>query len=141
MEELKGAFSLIGYGLAAIGPGVGIGILLVLVLGYSYRDDAKHIYQRIAGELLPPGHTLSISEDRANGQCDLPRLAEPDGQRRNGSDRQADLHPAETDQPVAHLIQVIAQAGAWKALSRPIDIASTDLDSGIARVLSRSRPV
>ncbi len=27
MEELKGAFSLIGYGLAAIGPGVGIGII------------------------------------------------------------------------------------------------------------------
>ena len=27
MEELKGAIALIGYGLAAIGPGVGIGIL------------------------------------------------------------------------------------------------------------------
>ena len=27
MEELKGAISLIGYGLAAIGPGVGIGII------------------------------------------------------------------------------------------------------------------
>ena len=27
MEELKGAFALIGYGLAAIGPGVGIGII------------------------------------------------------------------------------------------------------------------
>jgi F-type H+-transporting ATPase subunit c len=27
MEELKGAIALIGYGLAAIGPGVGIGII------------------------------------------------------------------------------------------------------------------
>jgi F-type H+-transporting ATPase subunit c len=28
MEELKGAIALIGYGLAAIGPGVGIGIVV-----------------------------------------------------------------------------------------------------------------
>lgn len=27
MEELKGAIALIGYGLAAIGPGIGIGIV------------------------------------------------------------------------------------------------------------------
>jgi len=27
MEELKGAISLIGYGLAAIGPGIGIGLI------------------------------------------------------------------------------------------------------------------
>jgi len=27
MEELKGAIALIGYGLAAIGPGIGIGII------------------------------------------------------------------------------------------------------------------
>jgi len=28
MEEIKGAIALIGYGLAAIGPGVGIGIIV-----------------------------------------------------------------------------------------------------------------
>jgi len=28
MEEIKGAIALIGYGLAAIGPGVGIGIVV-----------------------------------------------------------------------------------------------------------------
>jgi F-type H+-transporting ATPase subunit c len=27
MEELKGAIALIGYGLAAIGPGIGIGLI------------------------------------------------------------------------------------------------------------------
>jgi F-type H+-transporting ATPase subunit c len=27
MEEIKGAIALIGYGLAAIGPGIGIGII------------------------------------------------------------------------------------------------------------------
>jgi F-type H+-transporting ATPase subunit c len=28
MEEIKGALALIGYGLAAIGPGIGIGIVV-----------------------------------------------------------------------------------------------------------------
>jgi F-type H+-transporting ATPase subunit c len=28
MEEIKGAIALIGYGLAAIGPGIGIGIVV-----------------------------------------------------------------------------------------------------------------
>ena len=28
MEEIKGAIALVGYGLAAIGPGVGIGIVV-----------------------------------------------------------------------------------------------------------------
>lgn len=56
-----------------------IGILLVLVLGYSYRDDAKHIYQRIAGELLPPGHTLSIRDDRGGGQQAVRIRRQPNG--------------------------------------------------------------
>ncbi|MFT7575827.1 MAG: aspartyl protease family protein [Alphaproteobacteria bacterium] len=46
-----------------------VGIMLILVLGYSFRDDAKHIYQRIAGELLPPGHTLSVTDDKAGQQA------------------------------------------------------------------------
>ena len=42
-------------------------IALVLVLGYAYREDAKLVYQRVAGELMPPGQTLTISEtDVAN---------------------------------------------------------------------------
>ena len=28
MEELKGAIALVGYGLAAVGPGIGIGIVV-----------------------------------------------------------------------------------------------------------------
>ena len=56
-----------------------VGILLVLVLGYSFRDDAKHIYQRIAGEMLPPGHTLSITDDRATGQQAVRIRRQPNG--------------------------------------------------------------
>jgi aspartyl protease family protein len=42
-------------------------IMLALVLGYSFEDDAKRIYQRLAAELLPPGHSLSIT-DGPNGK-------------------------------------------------------------------------
>lgn len=45
------------------------GIMLVLVAIYAFRDDAKFLYQRIAGELLPPGHTLSISDDSGLNQA------------------------------------------------------------------------
>ncbi|MBU2533996.1 MAG: TIGR02281 family clan AA aspartic protease, partial [Alphaproteobacteria bacterium] len=46
-----------------------VGIMLLLVLGYSFRDEAQIIYQRIAGELLPPGHTLSMTEDGTGQQA------------------------------------------------------------------------
>lgn len=54
-------------------------VLLVLVLGYSFRNDVKHIYQRIAGELMPPGHTLSISDDRTVGQQAVRIRRQPNG--------------------------------------------------------------
>ncbi|MEO1793093.1 MAG: hypothetical protein AAFU50_00635, partial [Pseudomonadota bacterium] len=31
------------------------GLGLLLVVGYSYRDELAPIYQRVAGELAPPG--------------------------------------------------------------------------------------
>lgn len=46
-----------------------VGVMLVLVLGYSFRDDFKTIYQRIAGELMPPGHTLSVTDDNGGQQA------------------------------------------------------------------------
>lgn len=46
-----------------------VGIALALVLAYSFRDDAKVIYQRLAGELLPPGHSLSITDNRGSNQA------------------------------------------------------------------------
>ena len=44
-------------------------LLLVLVLGYSYRDQAHQVYARIAGELMPPGHTFAITDDRTGKQA------------------------------------------------------------------------
>jgi aspartyl protease family protein len=48
---------------------VWVGLIFLLVLGYSFRDDAKQIWQRVAGELLPPGHTLSVTDDRSGQQA------------------------------------------------------------------------
>jgi F-type H+-transporting ATPase subunit c len=38
MEELKGAIALIGYGLAAIGPGIGIGLVVAAAISAMARQ-------------------------------------------------------------------------------------------------------
>lgn len=38
-----------------------VGLAFVLVLGYSFRDDIQPLYQRVAGELLPPGTAMNVS--------------------------------------------------------------------------------
>ncbi len=37
-----------------------VAIALALVLAYAFKDDAKYLYQRLAGELAPPGTTISV---------------------------------------------------------------------------------
>ena len=44
-------------------------IMLGLVAIYAFRDDAKLVYQRVAGEILPPGHTLSIADDEGQNRA------------------------------------------------------------------------
>jgi len=45
------------------------GLGLLLVVGYSYRDELAPIYQRVAGELAPPGTSIAVGtsdrEERA----------------------------------------------------------------------------
>ena len=38
MEEIKGAFALVGYGLAAIGPGIGIGLVVAAAISAMARQ-------------------------------------------------------------------------------------------------------
>ena len=38
------------------------GLALLLVLGYSFRDEVNIAYNRVAGELLPPGSALDVSQ-------------------------------------------------------------------------------
>ena len=39
---------------------VWVGIVFVLVLAYSFREEASYLVQRVAGELMPPGESLSV---------------------------------------------------------------------------------
>lgn len=35
-------------------------VLVALLAGYSYRDDLRTVAYRVAGEVLPPGHVMTI---------------------------------------------------------------------------------
>lgn len=48
------------WGAAVKDMAIWVGFALVLVLGYSFRDDFAPIYQRVAGELMPPGTTMNV---------------------------------------------------------------------------------
>lgn len=37
---------------------------LVLIIGYSFREEAGDIYNRLRGELLPPGQAVNVSSAR-----------------------------------------------------------------------------
>ncbi|MEM7774484.1 MAG: TIGR02281 family clan AA aspartic protease [Pseudomonadota bacterium] len=55
-----------------------VGIALVLVLGYSFRDEAQLIYQRLAGELMPPGTGIHVGTNEV-GQRAVRIRKRPDG--------------------------------------------------------------
>jgi aspartyl protease family protein len=57
---------------------VWVALMLVLILAYSYRDEASQIYARVAGELMPPGHTLVVTE-QGNGQQAVRIRRQPNG--------------------------------------------------------------
>lgn len=37
-----------------------IGVALALVVAYTYREDLKAVANRVAGEVLPPGHSILV---------------------------------------------------------------------------------
>ncbi|MEO1695623.1 MAG: TIGR02281 family clan AA aspartic protease [Pseudomonadota bacterium] len=48
-------------GTAARDAVIWIGFGLLLILGYSYRDDLRPLYDRVAGELAPAGTNLTVA--------------------------------------------------------------------------------
>lgn len=55
-----------------------VGIILALVLVYSFRDEARVVYDRVAGELMPPGQTIAVT-DAASGQQAVRIRRQPNG--------------------------------------------------------------
>jgi aspartyl protease family protein len=49
--------------------GIWLGIGLMLIVGYTYRDEVRTVVYRVAGEVLPPGHTLLIDTSPAGEQA------------------------------------------------------------------------
>ncbi|AHB48963.1 histidine kinase [Hyphomicrobium nitrativorans NL23] len=41
--------------------GAWLGLALLLIVGYSYREDLRAVAYRVAGEVLPPGHSILVS--------------------------------------------------------------------------------
>lgn len=37
-----------------------LGVGLALIVGYTYREDIRAVAYRVAGEVLPPGHTILV---------------------------------------------------------------------------------
>lgn len=55
-----------------------ITMALLLIIGYSFRDELSVVYQRVAGELLPPGTGLSVATQEP-GQRAVRIRQRPDG--------------------------------------------------------------
>jgi aspartyl protease family protein len=46
-----------------------LGIGLLLIVGYTFRDDVRTVVYRVAGEVLPPGHTLLVDTSPTGEQA------------------------------------------------------------------------
>jgi aspartyl protease family protein len=42
---------------------------LALIVGYTYRDELRSVLNRVAGEVLPPGHTILVDTTNAGEQA------------------------------------------------------------------------
>lgn len=46
-----------------------LGLALMLVVGYSFRDELRTVVYRVAGEVLPPGHSILVSTSPTGAQA------------------------------------------------------------------------
>ena len=46
-----------------------LGLALALIVGYSFREEAGFVANRVAGELMPPGQTLNLGADADSRQA------------------------------------------------------------------------
>lgn len=49
--------------------GAWLTLALALVVGYTYREELRSVVQRVAGEVLPPGHTILIDTTPSGEQA------------------------------------------------------------------------
>lgn len=54
---------------AARHAGAWLGLALLLIVGYSYREDLRAVAYRVAGEVLPPGHSILVDTSPTGEQA------------------------------------------------------------------------
>lgn len=92
-------------------------LAMALVVGYSYRDELSGVVDRVAGELVPPGQTISVATTE-------------DGERAVRVRRRPDGHfvvrGAVNGQPMLMLVDT----GASSVVLRPADATRAGVDTG-----------
>ncbi len=117
--------ALIGFGLlgeyrgristAARDALIWLGLGFVLVLGYSFRDDFRSLAQRVTGELMPPGESISV-DNNAAGERAVRIRRRPDGH-----------FVARGDVNGANLVMLV-DTGASTVVLKPSDAKAAGID-------------
>lgn len=112
-------------GQAARDLAVWVALALALVAGYSFRDEFRGLAQRVTGELLPPGETVSVASE-APGERAVRIRRRPDGH-----------FVARGDVNGANLVLMV-DTGASTVVLKPVDARAAGIN---VDTLSYSVPV
>lgn len=91
------------------------GLALALVAAYAYRGEIQDVANRVAGELAPPGQT--ITETDAGGQRSVRIRRRPDG------------HFAARAEINGRSVTMLVDTGASTIVLRPADAAQAGIDT------------
>lgn len=93
------------------------GFALLLVIGYSFRQEAMFVVNRVAGELMPPGQVISVSTVHEGKHVVRIR-------------RRPDNHFAATTQVNGANISMLVDTGASTIVLRPTDARTAGINTG-----------
>lgn len=102
-----------------------LGIGLALIVGYTYREELRTVVYRVAGEVLPPGHTILI--DTA-----------PTGEQAVRLRRQENGHFVARGAANGISLSLLVDTGASTVVLKPADAARIGIDTN---ALSFTTPV
>lgn len=92
-------------------------VALLLVIGYSFRDELTLVYQRLAGELAPPGTSINVST-QGPGLRAVRVRQRPDG------------HFAVRSRINGQTVTLLVDTGASTIVLTPADAAAVGIATG-----------
>lgn len=93
------------------------GFALLLVVGYSFREEATYVFNRVAGELMPPGQAISVSPGAEGFHAVRIR-------------RRGDNHFAARAKINGSGITLLVDTGASTVVLRQVDAKAVGIDVG-----------